>query len=143
MSSVDYLDPTTPTIPGQNYALISVVSPDSSQKGKTCAVKIYGVFNRKEEADEHAKRLNKIEPEFDIFLVETYKWLPVPPDSNAIQSQEYQDSQLNNIIQKHLQNREEARSEFETRKSELMQGKQDPLDAVEGGVSPTELVNEM
>lgn len=123
---IDYLKPDHKHFPGQNYALISVVSPDSNQKSKTCGVKIKGVFESIEIAQMEAKRLMQIDATFDIFLVEVGKWLPIPPDKDMIQSQEYQDGFLNDLIQGHIKNNELGNQMFEERKNELKNGKIDP-----------------
>ena len=72
---VDFLKPDETQIPGQRYALISVVSPTSSQKNDMCGIKIKGVFETIEEAQLYAKKITQLDPLFDIFLVEMYKWL--------------------------------------------------------------------
>ena len=123
---IDYLKPDEKKFPGQNYALISVVSADSNQKSKTCGVKIKGVFESTEIAQMEAKRLMQLDSTFDIFLVEMGKWLPIPPDKQMIESQEYQDNFLNEIIQGHIKNNELGNQMFESRKSELMKGIKDP-----------------
>lgn len=123
---IDYLKPDEKRFPGQNYALISVVSPESNQKTKTCGVKIKGVFETIEIAQMEAKRLMQIDQTFDIYLVEMGKWLPIPPDKNMIESQEYQDNFLNELIQGHIKNNELGKQMFEDRKTELTSGKRDP-----------------
>ena len=125
---IDYLKPDEKKFPGQNYALISVVSPSSNQKSKACGVKIKGVFETTEIAQMEAKRLMQMDSTFDIFLVEVGKWLPIPPDRNMIESQEYQDSYLNDIIKGHIENNERGNQMFEERKHELMKGNADPSD---------------
>lgn len=122
----NHLEPDTVTIPGQNYALINVVSPSSNQKNDTCGVKIKGVFATQEDAQNYAKKLNKMDPTFDIFLVELYKWLPIPPSIDDIQDQKYQDEKLNSIISEHKEEQLRAKEYFEFRKSELMKGNVDP-----------------
>lgn len=124
---VDYLQPDHIQIPGQKYALISVVSPQSSQKNDHCGVKIRGVFEDIESAKMHAKKLQTSDPLFDVFLVELYKWLPIPPNSDLIENQEYQDSMLNNIVKGHAEEQIRAKEFFEQRKLELMDGKIDPI----------------
>ena len=126
----DHLEPDTITLPGQNYALINVVSPTSNQKNESCAMKIKGVFEKIEDAKEYAQKLNKIDPTFDLYLVEMYKWLPIPPNNDDIESQEYQDKRLNNIIQSHKEEQLKARQFFEERKSDLMEGKLEPNDVM-------------
>ena len=123
---IDYLKPDEKRFPGQNYALISVVSPMSNQKTKTCGVKIKGVFETIEIAQMEAKRLMQMDQTFDIYLVEMGKWLPIPPDKNMIDSQEYQDNFLNELIQGHIKNNELGKQMFEDRKTDLATGKRDP-----------------
>ena len=125
---IDYLKPDEKRFPGQNYALISVVSPDSNQKSKSCGVKIKGVFESIEIAQMEAKRMMDMDSTFDIFLAEVGKWLPIPPDKSMIESQEYQDGYLNSLIQGHIKNNELGNKMFEERKQELMEGKIDPND---------------
>ena len=127
---VDYLKPDDMQIPGQKYALISVVSPNSNQKNDTCGVKIKGVFETVDEAKLHAKKITEVDPLFDVFLVEMYKWLPVPPNKDMIESQEYQDNVLNGIIKGHAEEQQKARAFFAERKNELMLGNQDPLEGL-------------
>lgn len=117
---MDYLAPDELKVMGQNFALISVVSPESAQKNDMCGVKIKGVFEKQEEAEEYAKKLHKIDSVYDIYLVEMYKWLPIPPNKDDIQSQEYQDERLNKIVKSHVENNLKAREVFDERKEELM-----------------------
>ena len=125
---IDYLKPDEKRFPGQNYALISVVSPDSNQKSKSCGVKIKGVFESIEIAQMEAKKLMELDSTFDIFLAEVGKWLPIPPDKAMIESQEYQDGYLNSLIQGHIKNNKLGNQMFEERKKDLMKGHIDPND---------------
>ena len=135
---VDYLKADEIQIPGQKYALISVVSPSSAQKNDTCGVKIRGVFETVEEAKMQAKKLNKVDPLFDVFLVELYKWLPIPPNTSMIENQEYQDEMLNTLVKGHAEEQLRAKEFFEHRKLELMEGSRDPLDeASQAGSGPS------
>lgn len=124
----DYLEPDSFTIPGQRFALINIVSPSSNQKHDTCAVKIKGVFDSIEDAKHHAKKLQKLDPTFDVFLVEMYKWLPVPPTMSDIQDQVHQDEKLNEIISEHANEQIRTKQFFEERKENLKSGKLDPIE---------------
>ena len=106
---VDFLKPDETQIPGQRYALISVVSPTSSQKNDMCGIKIKGVFETIEEAQLYAKKITQLDPLFDIFLVEMYKWLPVPPNSDLIENQNFQDEVLNTIVKTHVEEQYKAK----------------------------------
>ena len=129
--AVNHLEADTFTIPGQNYALINVVSPKSNQKNEDFAVKIKGVFATLEDAKEHAAKINKLDPTFDLFLVELYKWLPIPPSIDDIENKEYQDKKLNDIIISHHDEQIKAKEFFEQRKNELVQGKIEPNDFIQ------------
>ena len=128
---VDYLQPDSIQIPGQKYALISVVSPSSSQRNDMCGVKIRGVFEDIESAKMQAKKLQSADPIFDVYLVELYKWLPIPPNNNMIEDQVYQDSVLNNLIRGHAEEQARAKDFFEQRKFDVMEGSVEPNDFID------------
>lgn len=113
----------TVTVPYQNFALMSVVSENSNQKSERCALKIRGVFNTIKEANEHAELLHKSDQSYDIFVVEMYNWLLLPPDLTKIKDQKFVDERLNNIIVAHNESKEQAQQLFEERKNELKSGK--------------------
>ena len=120
VNEFDFLDEDTTLPSGQNYALISVVAPQSTQQANTCAVKIKGVFETKEDAQNYVKKLMQIDNSFDIFLVEMGKWLAIPPNIKSIEDQEYQEKELNDIIKGHKEQQILAKSHFEQRKREEM-----------------------
>lgn len=129
-TKTDHLETDPITVPGQNYALISIVSDQSNQKHDKCGVKIRGVFNTKEDAQHHAKKLQALDQTFDVFLVEMYKWLLVPPDISKIDEQHHADEILNNIVQTHKEEQVKAKQLYEERKDEVKKGKEDPIDSV-------------
>ena len=120
LSLDENVDKDTEKISGQNFALISVVSPQGSQKSENICLKIKGVFNTLEEANKHAEMLQKIDSTFDIYVVEMYSWLLVPPDPTLIE-QKHVDSKLNEIIGGHRESQLKAKMYFEERKRELME----------------------
>jgi len=77
------------TVPGQLYACLSVVGPEAPQKNEKFGIKIRGAFSNRDEAANHAKRLQKEDPTFDIYVVDMYKWLLIPPDPAAIEDTNY------------------------------------------------------
>jgi hypothetical protein len=114
------VDKDNEKLSGQNYALISVVSPSSDQKCDNICLKIKGVFNNLEEANKHAEMLQKINSTFDIYVVEMYSWLLVPPDPELIE-QKHVDLTLNEIISGHRESQLKAKMHFEERKRELLE----------------------
>jgi Family of unknown function (DUF5832) len=124
----DYLECDTYILPGHNYALISIVSPTSNQKSNVMALKVRGgMFATVEEANNMAKKLSKMEGSlYDIYVVQTGAWLPIPPDNDKIQNQEYQEKGLNDLIKGYQESQIQAKEQFEQRKVAVMR---DGLDA--------------
>ena len=107
------------TVPGQMFALISFIGPDQPQKGEKLGMKLRGVFNSKDEAGAHAKRLQKDDGTFDIYVVDMYKWLLIPPDRDQISDVHYQEEKLEEIMVKYRENQRDAASMFEKRKRDM------------------------
>lgn len=107
------------TVPGQQYALISLVGPELPQKNDKFGLKIRGVFATKPEAESYAKRLQKEDATFDIYLVDMYKWLLIPPDRDQIADVNYAEDKLQEIMSKYRENQKNAAIMFEKRKKDL------------------------
>jgi excinuclease UvrABC nuclease subunit len=116
-------------VPSQNWALVSFVSPTSNQKNASIGMKLRGVFDTREEATEHIKRLIKLDPMFDIFICEMYNWCLVPPDPELIADQNYQDETLNKLVSEYRKNQIFAKEHFEERKRELIEQAADEAKA--------------
>lgn len=108
------------TVPGQLYACISIVGPDCPQKNDKFGLKIRGAFNTREEASSHAKRLQKEDATFDIYVVDMYKWLLIPPDRDHIEDVHYNDEKLEEIMSKYRESQTAATKMFEERKRDMM-----------------------
>ena len=111
----DYL-----TVPGQLYACISFVGPDLPQKNEKLGMKIRGCFATRDEAASHAKRLQKEDALVDIYVVDMYKWLLIPPEREQIQDVHYQNEKLEEIMTKYRENQSAAAAMFEKRKRDMM-----------------------
>jgi len=113
----DELDEDFVTVPGQVYALVSFVAPaGTNQRNDKFGMKIRGCFATKEEAHSHVRRLQQVDRTMDIYLVDMYKWLLIPPDPNAIDDQEYQEEFLNTLIKGYRENQALAKQHFMERK---------------------------
>ncbi len=120
-TQIDHLEADPIGVPGQNYVLLSVVSPDSNQKSDKCGVKIRGVFATRQEADAHAKKLQKLDPTYDIYCADVGKWLLIPPDATNIEEQEYAEDFLNNLMKSYKENQALAKQHFEERKKSILE----------------------
>ncbi len=115
MDTTDYV-----TVPGQLYACLSIVGPDCPQKTDKFGIKIRGAFQSRTEAEAHAKRLQKEDATFDIYVVDMYKWLLIPPDPDHIEDVHYVNEKLEEIFSKYRENQRMAAALFERRKKDMM-----------------------
>jgi hypothetical protein len=111
----DYL-----TVPGQLFACISFVGPDLPQKNEQLGMKIRGCFSTRDEAASHAKRLQKEDALVDIYVVDMYKWLLIPPQRDQIENVHYQNEKLEEIMTKYRENQAAAAAMFEKRKRDMI-----------------------
>ena len=108
------------TVPGQLYACLSVIGPECPQKNDKFGIKIRGAFNSREEAASHAKRLQKEDATFDIYVVDMYKWLLIPPDPTVIEDVHYTNEKLETLMSGYKENQQMAAKMFEERKRDMM-----------------------
>jgi hypothetical protein len=114
------LEQTYTTVPGQVFACMSVVGPECPQKNDQFGLKIYGTFPTRDEAASHARRLQKEDATFDIYVVDMYKWLLIPPDRLKIDDVHYNDEKLEEIMSKYRENQALGTKMFEERKRDMM-----------------------
>lgn len=108
------------TVPGQLFACLSVVGPECPQKTEKFGIKIRGTFSTRDEAANHAKRLQREDPIFDIYVVDMYKWLLIPPDPKQIDDVHYTNEKLEEIMVGYRENQVQAAKMFEERKRDMM-----------------------
>ena len=108
------------TVPGQIYACLSIIGPECPQKNDKFGIKIRGAFANRDEAANHAKRLQKEDPTFDIYVVDMYKWLLIPPDSSKIEDVHYTNEKLEEIMTGYKENQAQAARMFNERKQGMM-----------------------
>lgn len=111
------------TVPGQLFACLSIVGPEAPQKNDKFGIKIRGAFANRDEAAHHAKRLQKEDPTFDIYVVDMYKWLLIPPDPTAIDDVHYTNEKLEEIMSGYKENQSQAARMFQERKDAMMSNK--------------------
>lgn len=100
---------------GQNYALISFVSPSGAQRSGTLGFRLYGAFDTIEVAREHAARVNATDSAFDVYVVEMRKWCAWNPDPMDVEEKVYTDKRLDEMIRAHREAQDTAQSAYEER----------------------------
>jgi hypothetical protein len=109
-----------PVIATQQWCCISFVSPEGLKNCNVRAVKIRGVYATKEEATRRASQLQKLDPDFHIFVGEVGKWLEWDSDPNTVDEQEYGDKKLQNLVTEYKKNRAKAKMMEEERRKEIL-----------------------
>ena len=116
------------TVPGQVFACLSIIGPEAPQKNDKFGIKIRGAFATRDEAANHAKRLQKEDPTFDIYVVDLYKWLLIPPDPTKIDDVHYTNEKLEEIMTGYKENQAQAARMFQERKAAMAKNQFVPGD---------------
>ena len=124
---VDHLDEDTP-IANQKWVCMSFLSPESIKNCKIRGLKIRGVYSTKEEADRRAQYLQKVDPDFHVFVGEVGKWLPWDPDPDTQGDSVWAEKELNSMMHEYKKNLERAKEVEAQRKEQLKrEGRNDDL----------------
>lgn len=126
---IDYL-PEDNSIPGQRYALLSIVGPHMRQKCDTWGIKVRGVVDTIDQAKALSKKIINYDNDFDIFTAEVGKFFPLNVDPLQVDEVEYQNEQLNTLMKKYYQNKEDNTQQWNERKQEMMKS------AIQEGLAP-------
>jgi len=121
MSKTDYLTEDTLLPAEQKFVCLSFLT-DKENKTTLSGIKIRGVFATYELACEHAKKVQAVDPYFNVFVGELGKWLPFDPnpESEAVKDSEYANEELNKMMKAYLENQEKAKIYHEQRKTEMV-----------------------
>jgi hypothetical protein len=74
-------------------------------------IKVRGVFASEGEAGVRAKKLQRSDPNFNIYMGSMGKWMAWEPEPSKVGEQEYANEQLNTLMKKYREN-EDARDSF-------------------------------
>ncbi len=108
-------------IPRQNYVCLSFLSPEGIRNCSIRGLKIRGVYDTREEADQRAKELQEVDPNFDVFVGELGKWLPWDPDPNdGAKDQVYYEKELQQLMEGHEDNLKKSKRLQEQRKQDMI-----------------------
>jgi hypothetical protein len=84
-------------------------------------LKIRGVYDTNREANVRAQLLRKRDPSFNVFVGQVGYWLPWDPEAEAVQEQEYQEGQLNELVKKYKENLTSRDDLYEQEKNEKIE----------------------
>ena len=75
-------------------------------------VKIRGTYSSLREAQARAKRLQKLDPNFNVYVGQVGFWLPWDPTPDNIEDQEYANTELNELVKKYNENQRDKEEHF-------------------------------
>jgi hypothetical protein len=81
-------------------------------------VKIRGVYETQKEAEIKAKQLQKRDRTFHVFVGSVGQWLPWDPCADRVQSEEYLEDELNNLMKEYKKNEVNKDMFYEDQKRE-------------------------
>ena len=83
-----------------------VFSEANENQTSIAGLKIRGVYETETEARSRAKSLQRNDPDFNVFLADVGKWLPISPSVEYhIDNEEYLDDQLNDLMCNYKKNK--------------------------------------
>jgi hypothetical protein len=79
-------------------------------------IKVRGVFDTIEEARNRSEFLKRFDDKFNIYIAQVGCWCPWSPNPDALENQEYSETQLNTLMKQYKQNMDEKDVIFDERK---------------------------
>ena len=84
-------------------------------------LKVRGTYDTLQEAEMRAKRLQKSDPTFNVFVGQVGFWLPWDPEANDVGEEKFLNDELNELMTEYKSNADKRDEIFNTRKRDLIQ----------------------
>jgi hypothetical protein len=84
-------------------------------------LKVRGVYDSYKEATVRAQVLRRKDPTFNVFVGQVGYWLPWDPECESVQTQEYQEGQLNELVKKYKENLDSKDNLYDQLKNERIE----------------------
>ena len=94
-------------------------------------LKVRGVFDTKEAANDRAKKLSSRDSAFHTFVGQVGYWLPWDPNADKVESEVFQNSQLNDMMEKYQENNVNRDIFYEEQKREKVKAAQEEVRKAE------------
>jgi hypothetical protein len=99
-------------------------------------LKVRGVYNTKDEADSRAKKLSTLDSSFHVFIGQVGYWLPWDPNADGVEGEVFQNSQLNDMMEKYKENNvnkdifyeEQKREKVKSAREEVIKKKKEQME---------------
>tara|TARA_B110000208_G_scaffold84764_1_gene107477 strand:+ start:2271 stop:2933 length:663 start_codon:yes stop_codon:yes gene_type:complete len=105
----------------QNFVCLSILTPELVKNCKIRAIKIRGIYSTEEEAKHRCRELSKLDPDFNIYVAPVGCWVPWCDDPDKANDCEYQNKELNKLMQAYKENQINSKEIYEKRKNEMIE----------------------
>jgi hypothetical protein len=111
-----------PLIDGQSWVCLSFITPPNTEADNTTwGLKVRGIFDSLDEANELAENLQKTDSYNHIFVASMCKWLSWDPSPDEIKNTKYENSTLNTIFDNKDENKKNLDIFNEVQKKEQLE----------------------
>jgi hypothetical protein len=90
-------------------------------------LKVRGVFDTRQAAEDRAKKLSLRDSAFHTFVGQVGYWLPWDPNADKVEDEVFQDSQLNDMMEKYQENNVNRDIFYEEQKREKVKAAQEEV----------------
>ena len=90
-------------------------------------IKIRGVFDTRQEAEARAKKLSITDSSFHVFIGQVGYWLPWDPNADKVAGEVFQNSQLNDMMEKYQENNVNRDIFYEEQKRDRIKAAQEEV----------------
>ena len=90
-------------------------------------IKIRGVFDTRQAAEARAKSLSNTDSAFHVFIGQVGYWLPWDPNADKVTDEHFQNTQLNDMMQKYQENNVNRDIFYEEQKREKIKAAQEEV----------------
>lgn len=95
-------------VENQNWAVINLLGPGLRAHCSESGVRLLGVFKKEERAQAYAKEYRDLDPLFDTYVVEMYKFWPILNEQHDVGNVHYSDSSLQELMDANVKSSMEA-----------------------------------
>jgi len=112
-----------PQIHGQQYFVMSYVTPHSQNEFKVPMVKVRGSYKTYQECEKRIEKLKRVDKIFNMYICEVGKWGSLVAENDLMKDDEidvvYGEKQINQMFQQYKENSKKVEEDFEERKADL------------------------
>jgi hypothetical protein len=105
-------------------------------------LKVRGTYDTLQEAEMRAKRLQKSDPNFNVFVGQVGFWLPWDPEPKEVGEEQFLNDELNELMSEYKANADKRDEVFNTRKRDLIQKNNLEVEAHNAKLEELEKSNE-